>query len=104
MVNCFAEHAASRGPAPRQAACYDDWAAYVCLAVHFPGVRMFRTFLKAAVACLFAATLTAPAIFAQSRQQAPPPAQPAAQQAPPSTDITHKPTKALVWLFDLVRI
>ena len=69
---------------------------------------MFRNFLKAAVACLFAAILTAPATtaLAQSRQQTPAPtqAQPTAPQSPPSTDITHVTDEALVWLQDLVRI
>jgi acetylornithine deacetylase/succinyl-diaminopimelate desuccinylase-like protein len=65
---------------------------------------MFRNFLKAAVACLFIVTLAASAMLAQSRQQTPPPAQPAAQQVPPATDITHISDEALVWLQDLVRI
>jgi acetylornithine deacetylase/succinyl-diaminopimelate desuccinylase-like protein len=65
---------------------------------------MFRNFMKAAVACLFTAMLAAPVTLAQSRQQQPPQAQPAAQQAPPSTDITHITDEALVWLQDLVRI
>ena len=61
---------------------------------------MLRNFLKAGAACLFAATLAAPATLAQQQ----PPSQPAAAPAPPSTDITHITDEALVWLQDLIRI
>jgi acetylornithine deacetylase/succinyl-diaminopimelate desuccinylase-like protein len=61
---------------------------------------MFRKFLRAGVACLLAATLEAPSTLGQQQSQP----QPAAQLAPPSTDITHITDEALVWLQDLIRI